>query len=1137
MPTVRSTLEAGTAGAAITTTNSGGGPYGDDAFDAVTVGSSSEAVFDDAANRVAYGALAARFSVAAGEESFVGYSTKLGTLTQVWGRAAVVFGTIPQGAGLRWLRTRNGNAHATGALLRTDGKLAIVSASGSQVVVSTSVVPANTKVWFEWKIQFGTTGSFVLRYYDSLSATTPTETLTASGYDANTQGTRFELGITARGTASPAYGSLWVDVIDWNTTGFPGPFRDSISPSSVASGEAVGSPSLALSGGAPGTLYEFRPGGQHGGGFQNTGDVDPFTSGRVISGADVAGFQVSEDAGGSWRARNLGMVARADGSVAAVAFSGAKAGVCYAVTGNGSQSAASFWRSTDGGITWQRRASGSAAPNCRGGSNSAYPGLPGSSDDKEHPRSVGRLIAIDERDPDNPVLYVGSHHDGVYRSTDGGANWTSIGMQDRTGTRFYIRTILLSPADADDLLVGTYEVSAYPGTGGLWRIPNARTRTSATDGTRLGAGQSLAPTTVEDAIALGQRVYCACGDEGIRRYNFNTGNWADLTAALDRAVRWCAIDGYGTSPNVTLYVGNAQPESVVDATGARVYKSIARTTDEGGSWSWLTTDSTKVHNEMGGPGGDPWWHFSSARLGAGTSVVSQLRVDPTHTSRIYSFGRAGVWRSDNSGADWYPAMRHLEVTIGHPIVADPNVGGRVYLGSTDWFFFASADSLETLTNRRPSGPGVSLTVAVDGSVTPAVVYAGQGTRGDKTNTGGEIRKMNDPVNSSTIVSEDLGSATTAAFGADRRVLGVAVRRVSGEPVIIACVEDGGIWRKAGGSWTNVLARTQAFNGTVSPKAQAYIVWMHAPHVYVYDRDTGIWRSANNGQTWTRIWAVGTSGLGGFREFSTVLAGDPTTPGRLYLSNANGLSRIDDARTGTVGSGITPVDLGLSDPGAVTVDTLGRVYVHRIPTRSRPSALLRSADLGQTWTELSDGLYRDQAMYTTAISVGLDAKIYVTTAGMGQLVGEPRSASSQTISPGTVAGEQVVSAVRLTRGTPPPQTASPASVASGETVGEPALVLTEGPGLAYFLPPAAGERLVLPRAMEDPDVPRSWRYLAYLADQHGGGVGGELEVGGHRYARGRWNGPLSGQEVSAITAAGYADRVVYISDPSELPGDV
>lgn len=92
--------------------------------------------------------------------------------------------------------------------------------------------------------------------------------------------------------------------------------------------------------------------------------------------------------------------------------------------------------------------------------------------------------------------------------------------------------------------------------------------------------------------------------------------------------------------------------------------------------------------------------------------------------------------------------------------------------------------------------------------------------------------------------------------------------------------------------------------------------------------------------------------------------------------------------------------------------------------------------------------------------------------------------------------------------------------------------------AYFLTPIEPfHRIPHPARLEwvaselaGTGVPRSARYRQFLGTH----IGTIVEIDGIVYGGGRWHGPLTPAQIAAITAAGYANRIVLADEPALLP---
>ncbi len=83
--------------------------------------------------------------------------------------------------------------------------------------------------------------------------------------------------------------------------------------------------------------------------------------------------------------------------------------------------------------------------------------------------------------------------------------------------------------------------------------------------------------------------------------------------------------------------------------------------------------------------------------------------------------------------------------------------------------------------------------------------------------------------------------------------------------------------------------------------------------------------------------------------------------------------------------------------------------------------------------------------------------------------------------------------------------------------------------SYFLPPTVDELTHRPDATAG--VPRSPRYRAMALTFK---RGTDVTIAGTTYRGGYWNGPLSAQEVTDITNAGYGARIRTVDSIAELP---
>ena len=659
---------------------------------------------------------------------------------------------------------------------------------------------------------------------------------------------------------------------------------------------------------------------------------DPVVPGVVLVGGDVSGISRSIDYGRTWAPANTGVEDLTDLKVASILFS--PTGEAYAAVGDRGVGGG-LMVSSDAGLSWSLR---SDVPRFSGGNNGGLP-LP-----TPHPRSTGSLLAVD---PGRGMLYAATFDSGVMRSADDGRTWTTLGLAGA-----FLRGLAMDPTNPDVIYVSAFE-------GGVYRTEAAST---------TGAFTLLptSPTTVEEMTIVGSDLYAAAGNDGLYRSPDGGTTWTRLLAA---GPDWESIAGYSACGTTVLYAG-------ANGGGSQ---GLVRSRDGGTTWTTLA-DGAKIHTDEGGPGGPKWWLADQRNFMLGGSVytASQIAVDPQALGsgvclqpRVLIAGRSGVWGTDDGGSNWFPMVRGMGVTIVHAVSIDPAAPNHVFAATADWVMLSSADTGWSFELRSPTS-GTGFALALDTSSNPAALYVATGS--PLLNRGGEIFANSDALSNGWT---PMGLATFASG----RVLAVAVQRVDAQPVVLAAVDGGGVWRKSGsGPWAQVNRDVLTQPGAVGGVSLA---WPSGSTVFLFDRQSGLWRSVDAGATWTQVWDR-TSGP----SFTGYVAADPTTPGRVYVSVGDeGLYRLDGADSGTVQGGqIHPDLLGeLRHPGPVTVSSAGVVYACELGTDGPPD-ILSSADAGKNWRSLGDATYRASALFPLGIAVSPSGIMYLALNGNGLLIG-------------------------------------------------------------------------------------------------------------------------------------------------------
>ncbi len=249
--------------------------------------------------------------------------------------------------------------------------------------------------------------------------------------------------------------------------------------------------------------------------------------------------------------------------------------------------------------------------------------------------SGGRVATVAGTDLDPALLYAGAAGGGVWKSTNGGGDWTPV--FDAAGSQS-IGAIAISPHDVNDVWVGTGEAwprnDVIPGDG-LYH---------STDGGKTWARVGLHDTSQIARVILDPRdpkriLVAALGDP-----------FRDTT---ERGV-FRSTDG-GKTWTKTLYAGPSVGASdlAIDPHNPDVlYAGLWRFRRT--SWS-LTSGGDDDGLYKSTDGGVSWHKLSGAGLPAGLVGRIAVAFAPNDSKRIYAIveSKQGLlWRSDDAGATW-----------------------------------------------------------------------------------------------------------------------------------------------------------------------------------------------------------------------------------------------------------------------------------------------------------------------------------------------------------------------------------------------------------------------------------------------------------------------------------------------------
>jgi hypothetical protein len=296
-------------------------------------------------------------------------------------------------------------------------------------------------------------------------------------------------------------------------------------------------------------------------------------------------------------------------------------------------------------------------------------------------RMHGERIVVDPRNSD--IVYFGTRNDGLWRSTNGGVDWTQIPSG-----------VLPFGVPINNTDTGVASLAFDPTSGAI----NGRTSRIYASVSGQGvymsqdAGQTWnnissggnAPNTGAFGIdfqVFGGVLYATFptgtnGAQGLRKYSPGSG-WANITPPYD------SIDSFAVDPN------NTQRIFAAGLGMNRFY----RTTNGGASWDTLSRDTSSPNA--------PWLDYSTAE---GWLSIGKLIFDP-HTPNTLWFSEGfAMWRTSDlfdSNVTWNNVSNGIEEVVPNDVIAPPGGKPLTAIRDQSGFRHDNLDASPTKMNFSP----------------------------------------------------------------------------------------------------------------------------------------------------------------------------------------------------------------------------------------------------------------------------------------------------------------------------------------------------------------------------------------------------------------------------------------------------
>ena len=497
-------------------------------------------------------------------------------------------------------------------------------------------------------------------------------------------------------------------------------------------------------------------------------------------------------------------------------------------------------------------------------------------------------LAISRQTPD--ILYAGTWGSGVFKSIDGGESWAATNL-----TNTFVNGIAIDPQNPRIVYAATMNGASWA-VGGLHKSTDGGISWTKLSPAYLPLLQILAIDPRDPNIVYAGDDGC-CGNGGLYKSPDGGVHWTEVPAFSG-----CFLAAIVIPPQVAnaLYVTASCDE------GSR--RHVFKSSDAGASWLPLTSSVPQ------------------------TSGFSALAIDPQNTDTLYVATRAdGVFKSTDGGTSWQAAVPGLRLPSVNALAVDPQNSDRIYIGT---------------------GIGVLKSVNAGASWNFA-------NTGLQANSVGALAV--DPADSRTIYASSLGEWRFNEF-------------------------TGGL-QYAPGRVFKTTDYATTWN-SVNPAAQAATMGLTIARdrsIYVCTT-VGLFKSSDAGASWTVLSSFSASGpLGPGGNSCRTVAIDPQTPSTLYAATSSGgvFKSTDGGRSWlTANSGLPTLNNRPMPALTVAVDpaTPGKLYVVTdsfVGDPPIPYGFFMSTDGATSWNRVN-GLPTDRFIRSLVISARMPGTMYAAT---------------------------------------------------------------------------------------------------------------------------------------------------------------
>jgi len=277
--------------------------------------------------------------------------------------------------------------------------------------------------------------------------------------------------------------------------------------------------------------------------------------------------------------------------------------------------------------------------------------------------------------PQSPAtVYAGVANAGLFRSLDGGVNWTKLNVA--SGTHRVGPVVIARSAPSIIYAIVNTDPSSFN-----------RQLFKSTDG-----GETWAPVAAPSSTTI----YSVAVDPTNPDVLYVGANF-NLLKSTNGGATWSPSNtGFNYSPAHSLTIDPTNPSVIYAAAGGG---GVFKTTNAGANWAQTNSGLTNTN-------------------------VLDLALDPTNTSILYAGTPGGVFKTTNAGASWQKVGSGITQQAVHTLAIDPSAPATLYAGTNSSGVYKTTDGGVNWTAVRTglSRPNVHI-LEVNPSAPSNIFYA------------------------------------------------------------------------------------------------------------------------------------------------------------------------------------------------------------------------------------------------------------------------------------------------------------------------------------------------------------------------------------------------------------------------------